>query len=51
VDDLNEILSQINEKKLKMSALWETRGKTDPEILGISVEIDDLLNKYYRLKL
>jgi hypothetical protein len=42
------IFLQIGKLKLKMNALWEERGKTDPEILEISVEIDGLLNEYYR---
>lgn len=42
------ILLQIGELKLKMGRLWDERGKTDDEILEISVEIDGLINEYYR---
>jgi hypothetical protein len=44
----DNILLKIGDLKLKMGALWEERGKTDSEILEISVEIDGLLNEYYR---
>jgi hypothetical protein len=43
-----KILYQINALKIKMGALWDERGKTDPEILEISIEIDVLLNEYSR---
>jgi len=46
-----EIITQINELKVKLGALWDERGKTDPEILGLSIKIDQLLNQYYQLKL
>jgi hypothetical protein len=49
VNDLEKILSQINEKRLRMAELWDKTGKTDQEILGVSIEIDKLLNEYYRL--
>lgn len=42
------LVFQINSLKLKMSKLWDERGKTDEEILKISMEIDGLLNEYYR---
>ncbi|HEX3045420.1 MAG TPA: aspartyl-phosphate phosphatase Spo0E family protein [Bacillota bacterium] len=47
----SNILLQINELKVKLGALWEERGKTDKEVLDLSVEIDDLINRYYRLSL
>ena len=47
--DHEKLLFQINELKLKMRKLWDERGITDQEILGVSVEIDKLLNDYYRL--
>jgi hypothetical protein len=43
-----KILLQINELKAKMGTLWDERGRTDKEILDLSVEIDDLINMYYR---
>lgn len=49
VNEIEEIIFQINELKIKMTELWDEKGETDQEILGISIEIDTLLNKYYRL--
>lgn len=43
-----QLLLQINILKRKMAKLWDERGRTDDEILEISVEIDGLLNEYYR---
>ena len=42
------LLLHIKELKIKMAALWDERGTTDQEILEISVEIDGLINEYYR---
>ncbi|HEX3046660.1 MAG TPA: aspartyl-phosphate phosphatase Spo0E family protein [Bacillota bacterium] len=38
----------MNKKKRKMAELWDERGKTDSEILRVSVEIDELMNEYYK---
>lgn len=46
--DRTEILLLMNTKKRKMADLWDERGKTDSEILRVSIEIDDLINEYYR---
>ena len=46
-----EIFTEIKKLRVKMGELWEAKGKTDPEIIGLSVEIDRLINQYYRLKL
>lgn len=46
-----KIITQINQLKFKMEKLWDEKGKTNPEILEVSIEIDQLLNQYYRLKL
>jgi hypothetical protein len=46
-----EIITKINELKIKMGELWDERRETDHEILGLSIKIDNLLNQYYRLKL
>ncbi|HEX3048679.1 MAG TPA: Spo0E family sporulation regulatory protein-aspartic acid phosphatase [Bacillota bacterium] len=43
-----QILLQIRELKFKMGVLWDERQQTDKEILDLSVEIDVLLNLYYR---
>ncbi|HEX3043199.1 MAG TPA: aspartyl-phosphate phosphatase Spo0E family protein [Bacillota bacterium] len=48
--DQEEILIRINTQKLKLEKLWSERGQIDPEILGISTEIDKLVNAYYRLR-
>jgi len=50
ISDTMEI-TQINKLKIKMGELWDERGRTDPEILGLSIKIDQLLNQYYPIKL
>ena len=50
ISDITEIVAQINKLKIKLGELWDEKGMTDPEILGVSLEIDRLLNQYYRIK-
>lgn len=47
--EINEIIGLINERKIKMTELWEKNYQTNQEVLDISMEIDELINKYYRL--
>jgi hypothetical protein len=47
---ISEIIRQIDILKIKMDELWNERGKTDQEILGVSMEIDRLINRYYQIK-
>jgi len=46
-----EIIAQINQLKVKMGKLWDEKGETDHEILGLAMKIDKLLNQYNWLKL
>jgi hypothetical protein len=46
-----ELITRINSLKIKMETAWAERGETDHEVLGLSIEIDKLLNQYYRVKL
>jgi hypothetical protein len=46
-----EIITKINELKVKMGELWDERRETDHEILELSIQIDKLLNQYDWLKL
>lgn len=47
--ELDEILLRIGELIQEMAGLWDEKGKTGPEILAVSIRIDELLNQYYRL--
>lgn len=54
---------QINSKKIanleqklaasrnKLQTLWDLRGITDAEVLAASIEFDDLLNQYQKVRL
>ena len=46
----SDIVTQIKTLKIKLGELWDERGKTDQEILNLSVEIDRLINQYYRIE-
>jgi hypothetical protein len=39
---------QIDASRDRLQTLWETRGFTDPAVLAASVELDRLVNRYYR---
>lgn len=47
--EMQEIIGRINDRKIKMSELREQNEKTNQEILAVSIEIDELLNKYYQM--
>jgi uncharacterized iron-regulated protein len=47
--EINEIIGQINERKIQMTELREQSEKTNREILDVSLEIDELLNKYCQM--
>lgn len=44
-----EILSQMKTLRIKLGELWDERGRTDQEVLDLSMEYDQLLNQYYRI--
>jgi hypothetical protein len=48
--EITEIIVKINQLKVKLGELWDEKGKTDQEILGLSIEIDHLLNQYDLIK-
>lgn len=48
-DRLKEVIRETNELKRQLSDLWETRQKTDAEVLKLSIRIDQLLNEHDRL--
>jgi hypothetical protein len=48
--EITEIIIKINQLKIKLGELWDEKGETDQEVLGLSVEIDHLLNQYDRMK-
>lgn len=43
-----EIILEISYLKRKLAYLWESKGKTDQEVLDLAEKIDDLLNEYDR---
>ena len=45
----SDIIAQMKALRIKLGELWDERGKTDQEILDLSVEYDRLLNQYYRI--
>jgi hypothetical protein len=47
---ISEILTQISQLKIRLGELWDERGTMDQEILGLSMELDQLINQYYRMK-
>lgn len=42
--------TQMQKLRGKLGELWDAKGRTDQEILELSVEYDKLLNQYYRIK-
>ena len=43
-----DILVQMKALQSKLGKLWDEKGKTDQEMLDLSVELDQLLNQYYQ---
>lgn len=43
---LDEITVEIIILKKQLAELWETKGKTDQEVLDLAEKIDKLLNEY-----
>jgi hypothetical protein len=46
---LSELLQQITLSRNRMHKLWKEKGYTDSEVLAASIELDELLNRYYLL--
>lgn len=46
---LSEVVQEINDLKRQLADLWETRQKTDEDVLALSTRIDQLLNEHDRL--
>lgn len=49
MDFLNEVSNlknQITATRAKMNDLWSQRGYTDPDVLEVSIELDQLINQY-----
>lgn len=46
--DLEGIILEIGYLRRKLGDLWESKGKTDQEVLDLAEKIDDLLNEYDR---
>ncbi len=49
VDRLNRVIQKIEDLKQQLNDLWETRQKTDEDVLALSSRIDRLLNEHDRL--
>ena len=50
MSDLDRIILEIGCLKRRLGDLWESKGKTDQEVLDLAEKIDELLNKYERIK-
>ena len=48
MNNLEKIRLQIGILKRRLGDLWESKGKTDQEVLDLAVKIDELLNEYNR---
>ena len=48
MNDLDEILLEIGCLKRRLGDLWDSKGKTDQEVLDLALKIDELLNEYER---
>ena len=46
---LDNLLNEIKSMKKLLTEAWELKGKTDQEILDLSLKLDELINKYNRL--
>ncbi len=45
-----ELLDEIESLRLKLGAVIDRKGtQNDPEVLSVSRELDEAVNKYYRL--
>lgn len=46
---LHVLKQEIHCARQRLESLWNMRGRTDPDVLEASIELDLLLNKYHRL--
>lgn len=49
-ETLSKLKHRIALSRQKLNHLWNDRGNTDPEVLDASIEFDDLLNTYQKVK-
>ncbi len=49
-ETLSEVQQQIHIYRRRMYQLWNEKRCIDPEILAVSRELDQLLNRYYLLQ-
>ncbi|HBF35693.1 MAG TPA: hypothetical protein DDW50_00045 [Firmicutes bacterium] len=47
---LSELQQQISICRNRMYRVWKEKGYTDSEVLAVSMELDQLLNRYYLLQ-
>lgn len=45
-----DLITEMKKIRIKLGELWDTKGRTDQEILELSMEYDNLMNQYYRKK-
>lgn len=48
MDDIKEILQKIEELRQKLNAV-QTKHLSDPEVVKMSTELDQVLNQYQRV--
>ena len=49
MSELEELIKQIEELRLRMIKIKEGRSYTDPEVITASQELDAVLNKYHEM--
>ncbi|HZK85622.1 MAG TPA: aspartyl-phosphate phosphatase Spo0E family protein [Desulfosporosinus sp.] len=49
MSEIEELIKQIEELRLNMIKVKEGRAYTDPEVLAISQELDNVLDKYQEM--
>lgn len=49
-NSISHLEKRIKAVRIKMQNLWDERGFTDEAVLITSIELDELLNEYQRLR-
>ena len=47
-DEIN-LKAKITTTRAKMNALWNQRGRTDADVLEVSIQLDHLINQYHQM--
>ena len=49
MSEIEELLKQIEELRAKMIKIQEGKAYSDPEVIAVSQELDEVLDKYMNL--